>query len=171
MQHNRIFKPRTSLICPKTGMLCGTRMRLAIGRENIYLLAMGIWVVSTSVVYSHIPLIQMAAMVSGGVISEQLSLNIDSMWSGGPFQNSVSALYPLAPECTLPHMIVRATPVATSRPSPQGLWHEPSVNTEPKYFNVERDLVCSNVSSINIGTHTPRRRSCTDRRPGCLWIL
>lgn len=40
-------------------------------------------------------------MVSGSVISEQLSLNIDSMWSGGPFQNSVSSLYPLASESTL----------------------------------------------------------------------
>ena len=35
-------------------------------------------------------------MVSGGVISDQLSLNIDSMWSGGPFKNSVGALYPIA---------------------------------------------------------------------------
>lgn len=43
----------------------------------------------------------LAAMVSGGVISEQLSLNIDSMWSGGPFQNNVSALYLLASECTI----------------------------------------------------------------------
>ena len=41
-------------------------------------------------------------MVSGGVISDQVSLNIDSMWSGGPFQNSVGgALYPIASECTL----------------------------------------------------------------------
>ena len=65
---------------------------------------MGIWVVSPPVVYPHVPLthrVSLAAMVSGGVISEQLSLSIDSMWSGGPFQNSVSTLYPLASERTL----------------------------------------------------------------------
>ena len=50
---------------------------------------MGIWVASPSIAYPYLPLLLkwllLAAMVSGGVTSNQLSLNIDSLWSGWAF--------------------------------------------------------------------------------------
>ena len=36
------------------------------------------------------------AMLSGGVSQESIVLNIESLWSGGPFANKVSQAHPLS---------------------------------------------------------------------------
>lgn len=76
--------------------------------ENTCPLATGIWVVSLFAADSHFLLLERlrsVAMVSGGVTSDQLSLNLDSFWSGGPFQNNVSCMSSFR---VYPHWVVRA---------------------------------------------------------------
>lgn len=71
-------------------MVCGIRRLETCGRENGFPLGMDIWEVETQ----HFPTKHYAhdyykAMVPGGTSNEVTQLNIESLWSGGPFADKV----------------------------------------------------------------------------------
>lgn len=72
-------------------MASGTRHQEQYGRKSSFQSEMAIWLVSAAYInqccfserMSH------AAMLPGGTSQESTQLNIESLWSGGPFQDPV----------------------------------------------------------------------------------
>lgn len=68
----------------------GTPNLLSIGRRSIFPLAMDISQVPQSSCMMFLNFTDnLSAMLSGGTVQETTQLNIESLWTGGPFQYSV----------------------------------------------------------------------------------
>ena len=63
-----------------------------------------------------------SAMTPGGTIQETTQLNIESLWSGGPFADSVSSINQQAHGTSESSTIYRVTMVETSNPKSRPLW-------------------------------------------------
>lgn len=72
-------------------MASGTRRRAKYGNKSGFQLGMVIWLVCASYVTQRCLRERMVhtAMLPGGTSQESIQLNIESLWSGGPFQDPV----------------------------------------------------------------------------------
>ena len=86
-------------------MASGTRLREQGGRTSGFRLEMAIWLVCAGHTNPRCPCecIPYTAMLPGGTSQELIQLNIESLWSGGPFQDPVRGqpfiLEVMSPSC------------------------------------------------------------------------